>query len=33
MQLVPGLTPTLAPGGFGMGEVTANGRDRGSNRF
>ena len=33
LSLVPGVTPTLAPGGFGMGEVTANGRDRGSNTF
>ena len=33
LSLVPGVTPTLAPGGFGVGEVTANGRDRGSNTF
>jgi hypothetical protein len=33
MQLVPGLTPSLAPGGFNGGEYNANGRDRGSNLF
>ena len=33
MALVPGLTPSLQPGGFQMGEFTANGRDRGSNTF
>ena len=33
LALVPGVTPTIAPGGFGEGRVTANGRDRGSNTF
>ena len=33
MQLVPGLTPSLEPGGFNGGEYNANGRDRGSNLF
>jgi hypothetical protein len=33
LALVPGVTPAIAPGGFGVGEVTANGRDRGSNTF
>src|SRR5688572_26248638 len=33
MALVPGLTPSLQPGGFQMAEFTANGRDRGSNTF
>jgi hypothetical protein len=33
LSLVPGVTPTVAPGGFGEGRVTANGRDGGSNTF
>ena len=33
MQLVPGLTPSLAPGTFEGGQFNANGRDTGSNLF
>ena len=33
MQLVPGLTPSLAPGTFEGGQFNANGRDTGSNQF
>ena len=33
MQLVPGLTPSLAPGTFEGGQYNANGRDTGSNLF
>jgi hypothetical protein len=33
LSLVPGVTPTIAPGGFAQGRVTANGRDGGSNTF
>lgn len=33
MQLVPGLTPSLAPGSFEGGQFNANGRETGSNMF
>jgi hypothetical protein len=33
MQLVPGLTPSLAPGTFEGGQFNANGRETGSNMF
>jgi hypothetical protein len=33
MSLVPGLTPSLAPGTFEGGQFNANGRDTGSNLF
>ena len=33
MQLVPGLTPSLAPGSFEGGQFNANGRETGSNLF
>jgi outer membrane receptor protein involved in Fe transport len=33
MQLVPGLTPSLAPGTFEGGQFNANGRETGSNLF
>lgn len=33
MQLIPGLTPSLAPGTFEGGQFNANGRDTGSNLF